>query len=58
MQAILAEMSDTSKVSTFLAPLSPLSRRAQVGSTPQASGVSIPIPVTTTRLITGSVQVD
>src|SRR5262249_32463902 len=47
-------MSETSKWSIFLAPLSPLSRRAQVGSTPQPSGVSIPNPVTTTRLIAGS----
>src|SRR5262249_43948591 len=34
-----------------LAPLWPLTRRCQVGSTPQASGVTIPSPVTTTRLI-------
>src|SRR5262245_3367816 len=37
-----------------LAPLSPLMRRCQVGSTPQASGVTMPSPVTTTRLIFGS----
>jgi hypothetical protein len=41
-------------VSIFLALLSPLSRRVQVGSTPQPSGVSIPNPVTTTRLMAGS----
>jgi hypothetical protein len=38
----------------WLAPLLPSRRRRQVGSTPQASGVSIPSPVTTTRLIFGS----
>jgi hypothetical protein len=31
-----------------------LRRRAHVGSTPQPSGVSIPMPVTTTRLMAGS----
>src|SRR5947209_13829868 len=33
------------------APLSPLMSRCQVGSTPHASGVTMPSPVTTTRLI-------
>src|SRR5262249_22594821 len=53
-QAIFAGKSATSKVSMRLAPLSPLMRRCQVGSTPQASGVTMPSPVTTTRLIFGS----
>src|SRR4051794_1495850 len=51
-QATLAEMSETSKWSTFFAPLWPARRRFQVSSTPQASGETMPIPVTTTRLIT------
>src|SRR5215471_2453816 len=46
-------MSETSKCSILLAPLSPASNRFQVGSTPHPSGVSIPKPVTTTRLILG-----
>ena len=50
-QAILAGKSDTSKDSMRRAPLSPLMSRRQVGSTPQASGVTMPSPVTTTRLI-------
>src|SRR5262245_2531448 len=50
-QAILAGRSDTSKESIRLAPLSPLTSRCHVGSTPQASGVTMPSPVTTTRLI-------
>src|SRR5262245_21054765 len=53
-QAIFAGKSETSKVSMRLAPLSPLMSRCQVGSTPQASGVTMPSPVTTTRLIFGS----
>jgi hypothetical protein len=56
-QAILHAMSETSKVSIFFAPLSPLSSRVQVASTPQPSGVSIPIPVTTTRLMAGSERI-
>jgi hypothetical protein len=44
-------MSDTSKCSIFRAPLSPASNRFHVGSTPHPSGVNIPNPVTTTRLI-------
>src|SRR5215470_11924504 len=51
MQAIRAGRSDTSKVSTLRAPLSPASNRFQVTSTPQPSGVTIPKPVTTTRLM-------
>jgi hypothetical protein len=38
------------------APLSPLISRRQVGSTPQASGVTMPSPVTTTRLIFDSIE--
>src|SRR6187399_1160408 len=56
-QAILQAISDTSKVSIFFAPLSPLRSRAQVASTPQPSGVSIPIPVMTTRLMAGSERI-
>ena len=36
---------------SLLAPLSPAIRRCQVVSTPQPSGVTIPRPVTTTRLM-------
>src|SRR5215470_1636828 len=50
-QAILQDRSETSKVSTLRAPLWPARSRCQLGSTPQASGVTIPIPVTTTRLM-------
>ena len=50
----LAGKSETSNVSMRRAPLLPSIRRCQVGSTPQASGVTIPSPVTTTRLISGS----
>src|SRR5882757_4805481 len=50
-QAIWLERSATSNVSIFLAPLSPLRIRAHVVSTPQPSGVTMPSPVTTTRLI-------
>src|SRR6185437_155715 len=57
MQAILQAMSETSKVLIFCAPLSPFNSRAQVASTPQPSGVSIPIPVTTTRLMPGSERI-
>jgi hypothetical protein len=52
--AILQEMSDTSNVSITLMPLSLAVRRAQLASTPQPSGVTIPMPVTTTRLIASS----
>src|SRR5260221_1986614 len=50
-QAIRVERSATSNVSIFLAPLSPLRIRAHVVSTPQPSGVTMPSPVTTTRLM-------
>src|SRR4029079_5781021 len=56
-QAILHAMSETSNASIFFAPLSPLSNRVQVASTPQPSGVSIHIPVTTTRLMAGSERI-
>src|SRR6266481_3155438 len=51
MHAIRAGRSDTSKVSTLRAPLSPAISRRHVASTPQPSGVTIPMPVTTTRLM-------
>src|SRR6516164_10374191 len=47
-------MSETSNASTLRAPLPPARSRCHVGSTPQASGVTMPIPVTTTRLISGT----
>src|SRR6202789_1306382 len=50
-QAIRLVRSETSKVSIFLAPLSLLRMRFQVGSTPQPSGDTMPRPVTTTRPI-------
>src|SRR6185369_14008124 len=50
-QAIRLARSSTSNVSIFLAPLSPLRIRVHVVSTPQPSGVTMPSPVTTTRLI-------
>src|SRR5262249_5174265 len=53
MQAIFDGRSETSKLSILRAPLSPASRRRQLVSTPQPSGVTIPIPVTTTRRICG-----
>src|SRR6202040_23804 len=51
MQAIRLVRSETSNVSIFLAPLSLLRMRFQVGSTPQPRGDTMPRPVTTTRLI-------
>src|SRR5919106_317819 len=48
--AILAGRSSTSNRSIRLIPLWPPIRRRQLASTPQPSGVTIPIPVTTTRL--------
>src|SRR3984893_16667019 len=53
-QAIRLVRSDTSNVSIFLAPLSLLRMRFQVGSTPQPSGDTMPRPVTTTRLISST----
>src|SRR5712672_1722750 len=50
-QAIRLVRSETSNVSIFLAPLSLLRIRFQVGWTPQPSGDTMPRPVTTTRLI-------
>src|SRR5271154_2208320 len=49
--AILQGRSETSKFSMRAIPLSPARSRCHVGSTPQASGVTMPRPVTTTRLI-------
>src|SRR3984885_15074093 len=54
MQAIRLVRSETSNVSIFLAPLSLLRTRFQVGSTPQPSGDTMPRPVTTTRLISST----
>src|SRR5580692_884490 len=54
MQAILLGRSETSKLSIFLAPLSLLRMRFQLGSTPQPSGDTMPRPVTTTRLISST----
>src|SRR5258708_7583920 len=53
-QAIWLVRSETSNVSIFLAPLSLLRIRFQVGSTPQPSGDTMPRPVTTTRLISST----
>src|SRR6266436_259645 len=53
-QAIRLVRSETSNVSIFLAPLSLLRIRFQVGSTPQPSGDTMPRPVTTTRLISST----
>src|SRR5882757_6833857 len=53
-QAIRLVRSETSNVSIFLAPLSLLRMRFQVGSTPQPRGDTMPRPVTTTRLISGT----
>src|ERR1700756_479812 len=53
-QAILHGRSETSKLTIFLAPLSPLRMRFQVGSTPHARGDTMPRPVTTTRLISST----
>src|ERR1700692_3505503 len=53
-QAMRLVRSETSKVSIFLAPLSLLRMRFQVGSTPQPSGETMPRPVTTTRLISST----
>src|SRR5438874_8923207 len=50
-QAIRLARSATSNVSIFLAPLLPSMIRAHVVSTPQPSGVTMPSPVTTTRLM-------
>src|SRR5882724_12147640 len=50
-QAIRLARSATSNVSIFLAPLWPLRIRVHVVSTPQPSGVTMPSPVTTTRLM-------
>ena len=54
--AILQVMSETSNVLDLARSALAAIRRGQVASTPQASGVTIPMPVTTTRLIYGSSQ--
>jgi hypothetical protein len=50
-QAILQARSETSKSVIPPAPLCPARSLAQVGSTPQPRGVTMPRPVTTTRRI-------
>src|ERR1700693_2234716 len=52
--AILQGRSETSKFSIRRVPLLPSSRRAQVRSAPLPSGVTMPMPVTTTRRIRSS----
>src|SRR5208282_6395863 len=52
--AIWHGRSETSNFSTRPIPLSPASSRCHVCSTPHASGVTMPRPVTTTRLIIGA----
>src|SRR5580698_253327 len=52
--AILHGRSETSNFSTRLIPLLQASKRCHVSSTPHASGVSMPRPVTTTRLMHGT----
>src|SRR5579864_453485 len=52
--AILLGMSATSNFSMRLTPLRPAMSRCHVGSMPLASGVTMPRPVTTTRLIIGT----
>ena len=47
----LAGRSETSNVSIFRAPLSPRGCASRSASTPQPSGVTMPSPVTTTRLM-------
>src|SRR5580692_2309500 len=53
-QAMRLVRSETSNVSILRAPLSLLRIRFHVGSTPQPSGVTMPRPVTTTRLISST----
>src|ERR1700682_7500 len=50
-QAIWAARSSTGNSLMRMAPLLPASRLDQLSSTPQPSGVTMPRPVTTTRLI-------
>src|ERR1700674_3279590 len=52
--AILQGRSETSKFSIRPVPLLPSSRRCQVSSAPLPSGVTMPMPVTTTRRIRSS----
>src|SRR6516162_4030833 len=49
--AILHGRSETSKLWMERMPDSPLIRRSQLGLTPQPRGVTMPIPVTTTRFM-------
>src|SRR5215469_3672099 len=57
-QAILLGRSETSKLSIFRAPLSPLRMRFQVASMPQPSGDTMPRPVTTARLMSSTPNLD
>src|SRR3546814_7980922 len=52
--AIFAGRSDTSNACTALIPDSPSTSRFQQASAPHPSGVTAPMPVTTTRLISVS----
>jgi len=54
MQAIFDGRSETLNRSTLRAPLSPAISRRHDSSTPQPSGVTMPNPVTTTRLMSPS----
>src|SRR5579859_2205437 len=51
MPAILAGRSETSKCSMARSPETPLVRRSQLALWPMPSGVTMPRPVTTTRLM-------
>jgi hypothetical protein len=51
MPAILEARSETSKAVTARMPDWPAMSFSQLGFTPQASGVAMPMPVTTTRRI-------
>jgi len=54
-QAILVARSDASKLVILLAPDFPAMSLDHYSSTPQASGVTRPRPVTTTRRIEGAI---
>ena len=45
------QVGDVDRLPSLRTPLSPATSRRHVGSTPQPSGVNMPSPVTTTRLI-------
>src|ERR1700730_14624528 len=54
--AILQGKSETSNPSMRRAPLGPANKRLQLGSTPQASGETMPRPVTTTLRISTTLR--